>query len=187
MTIRPAPKPAKREKAERAWNSTLPRPQKLPSSPSSSPLKRGSKKKGSGGRGKPALRRKPLPRKRPVAKRNPSRRKKEFARAYHSAERVHFVQSLPCVACAELYAPEPCPPAPKIDNAHIETDGVGRKAHYTKIVPLCNYLPDVPGHHPYLHAWGRKEFERITRVDLEAAAARTEQAWQSYLKNGESK
>lgn len=52
----------------------------------------------------------------------------DFARVYGSKARVEFVKSLPCVACN----------ATPSDNAHIKSGGMGRKADYTDIVPLCS-------------------------------------------------
>jgi len=55
----------------------------------------------------------------------------EFQRVYGSKERVEWVQSLPCLACGK---------GPS-ENAHTENGGMGRKAGYATIVPLC------PEHH----------------------------------------
>lgn len=111
-----------------------------------SPLKRGAPPKRSTKRIRP---------------RNLERQKKEFARAYHSIERVEFVKSLPCVAgCLR-----------PSQNAHIETGGAGRKADYDKIVPLCFYA------HRLFHSWGRVSFEKHFSIDLDALAADTERCW----------
>jgi hypothetical protein len=69
----------------------------------------------------------PMKRRKPVPPRNDARKRKAFTRAYGSKERVLWVQSLPCCCgCART----PC------HNAHTTTDGIGRKGHYTTIVPL---------------------------------------------------
>lgn len=51
----------------------------------------------------------------------------EFARIYGSEARIEFVKALPCIACGK----GPC------ENAHIRSGGMGRKADYRDIVPLC--------------------------------------------------
>lgn len=111
---------------------------------------------------------------------NRKRRQSEFARCYHSRERVAFVKALPCLVCRR----GPC------DNAHIETGGMGRKADYTKIVPLCSMGADDPfgpgypkGHHGFFHQIGRESFVTCypkLALDLEAAAAETERLWQGH-------
>lgn len=63
-----------------------------------------------------------------VKKINPERRKREFARTYHSKERVAFVKDLLCALC--LFTP--------CDNAHVKSkSGMGRKGDYTTIAALC--------------------------------------------------
>lgn len=70
------------------------------------------------------------------ALRRPKKRKpSEFARIYGSRERVRWVKSLPCLVCASLIRPELL--SSQSDNAHTEGDGMGRKGHYTTIIPLC--------------------------------------------------
>lgn len=90
----------------------------------------------------------------------------EYARIYHSPERVRFVQVLDCLVswCREWPS----------DNHHIENGGMSRKADYTKIVPLCEI------HHEQCHHIGRETFERIYGLDLERAAAETEKKWQAH-------
>lgn len=68
----------------------------------------------------------------PPRKSNPARRKKEFQRTYHSAARVEFVKALPCAASG---MDDGC--GGPIENAHTRTDGMGRKAGYNTIAPLC--------------------------------------------------
>lgn len=108
----------------------------------------------------------------PVKKVNPKRRAKGFARAYHSEERVLFVKGLMCCVCTVEGFTE---------NAHIEGDGAGRKAHYTKIVPLCGSRYGYLGHHNWLHAKGREEFEARFDIDLDQEAAETEALWASSV------
>jgi hypothetical protein len=112
----------------------------------------------------------------PVKKRNAKRRKSEFARCYHSAERVEFVKSLPCAVSGLAFNGE------LRENAHIEGGGAGRKADYTKIIPLCRRC------HQQLHSFGRKDFEQYHGCpDLDQLAAETESRWLSYLSNGATK
>src|SRR5688500_2875319 len=108
--IRSVPKPKRRKKADRAHNSTLPRPSKKLAT--SAGLKRGKRVK-------------------PV---NRKRRQAEFARCYHSKERVTWVKALPCGWCRLRGLVRVSVPS---DNAHVVTDGMGRKANYDAIAPLC--------------------------------------------------
>jgi len=66
---------------------------------------------------------------RPINKVNPVRRAREFARCYGSKARVAFIKTLACVVCG----------ATPSDNAHIHgsKSGMGRKADYADIIPLC--------------------------------------------------
>lgn len=112
-----------------------------------------------------------------IAKKNAKRRQSEFQRTYHSKARVAFVKGLPCVVCGI----SPC------DNAHIEGGGMGRKADYDKIVPLCRVPADHPfgpgysrGHHSRFHDVGVKTFAADYRLDLPALAAETERKWQAH-------
>lgn len=114
------------------------------------------------------MKRSPMPRRRTRLKAvNPARRKREFARCYGSAERVAFVRSLPCVVCGAMSFGAS-------QNAHVETDGMGRKADARRIVPLC-----AP-HHRSLHARGILAFQDRYGVDLYVAAAATDAAWQRH-------
>lgn len=107
----------------------------------------------------------------PIAPKNPDRKAREFVRAYHSEDRVLFVKhGLRC--CVPHCYRMPC------ENAHIETGGMGRKAHYTKVVPMCGY------HHREIHQLGRETFEtkhgdRGIAFDLDVEAEWTEQMWQA--------
>lgn len=105
-----------------------------------------------------------------IRRRNPKRRASEFARCYHSKERVEFVKSLPCVACGRGGLSE---------NAHIETGGMGRKSGFEKIVPLCGYRDRLAhGCHRLLdERMGRARFEKTFKINLDDAAAETERLW----------
>lgn len=51
----------------------------------------------------------------------------EFQRIYGSKQRIEFVKNLPCSVCARKPS----------ENAHIKSGGMGRKADYRHIIPLC--------------------------------------------------
>ena len=82
-----------------------------------------------------------------VRKRNAKRRASEFHRCFHSKARVEWVKSLPCVVptCRTMH--------PIRDNMHVEGDGVGRRADFTKVVPACRF------HHELAHREGIEWFE----------------------------
>ena len=103
-----------------------------------------------------------MKRRRPLTA-NRARRAATFARAYESAERVAWVQRHHCMfgGCRRT----PC------DNAHIEIDGMGRKAGATLIVPLCR------AHHAQI---GTPRKGSPVHVALLACAAIIERQWQRY-------
>ena len=103
----------------------------------------------------------------PQKKRDRERKDREFARKYHSPERVFFVQvGMGCFISGK-----------RAENAHIERDGAGLKASYKKIVGLS------PHHHTQgryaLDKIGPDAFEAHHDVDLEAQARRTDEAWRA--------
>ena len=104
-----------------------------------------------------------------IRKRNPKRQKKEKARSYGSLARVLWVKSQPC-----------CVPGcenPDIQNAHIKGGGIGRKADYHWIVPLC-YNHHRAGNDS-IHALGSAElFDKTHDICLEYIAAKLEGEWQ---------
>lgn len=93
-------------------------------------------------------------------KRSPS----EFARIYGSKARVAWVKAQPCIA-----AHFGCGGA--IQNAHIVTGGMGRKADARWIVPLCGF------HHDQMHRNGARWFTAVYYTDLPALAAETDHRW----------
>lgn len=107
---------------------------------------------------------KPLKRKTPVKKRNAKRRESEFARCYHSRERVAFVKSLPCAAKSWE-----CRGA--IHNAHTATGGIAWKAAASTIAPLC------ATHHERFDQYRVPFNDPLNRLLIRAAAARTESLW----------
>lgn len=102
-----------------------------------------------------------LKRKVRVKPRNPKRRQSEFARAYHSKERVEWVKSLPCCVCSTVPS----------DNAHVGNGGAGRKAGYESIVPLCRE------HHRELHNIGIQSFNERHWIWLHIVADTTQAVW----------
>ena len=114
--------------------------------------------------------RKPMKRSR-LKPRNTKRRKSEFARIYGSRQRVEWVKAQPCIACGRRgYC----------DSAHIETGGMGKKAHYTKTVPLCGHLWSIVDNcHKEAHR-GQETFATKYGIDLEEEAAKCERAWNLF-------
>lgn len=114
----------------------------------------------------------------PVKRSNPARKKKEFARCYHSRARVAFVKSLDCAACG-------C--SGHSENAHVlGNDGMGRKAGYQTVAPLCGahpsrYVPGIViGCHEYFDRC-RSRFDASFRdFNPEKVAAEVEAAWLSF-------
>ena len=107
----------------------------------------------------------PLRRKRALATHNRKRRPTEWQRAYHSTARVEWVKAQRCVAFWHgCVGP--------IQNCHVVTGGMGRKADYTAIVPGCAH------HHAEMHQ-GVQSFQRKYGIDLEAEAARVAALWEA--------
>jgi hypothetical protein len=110
------------------------------------------------------------PVKRTAVKRvNRKRKASEFQRTYGGKARVEWVKSLPCCAVNGLFHIGP------IENAHITTDGMGRKADAQCIVPLC------AGHHAFLHRRGAKAIREFLAAPFSKIARETEAAWQAHL------
>lgn len=124
-------------------------------------------------RGK-GLSRVPIPRKArtPIKAVNRKRKASEFARCYHSKERVEFVKALPCAVTGILgseYSP--------VENAHVTDDGTkgaGQKSGYRCIAPMLKRL------HRLLHDAPWRFAEIYPDFNAERAAADTEAAWQAY-------
>lgn len=53
----------------------------------------------------------------------------EFRRIYGSRARVAYVKTLPCFSCWSFG---------EIQNAHVNSGGMGRKANAAEIIPLCS-------------------------------------------------
>lgn len=104
-------------------------------------------------------------------KRKP-RSAKQFARIYGSPERAAWITSMPCMwAGAGL---GPC--LGETVQAHVRSDGHGRKADARWIVPMCSL-----GHHPqfdqYTPPFNRGNWAREAAYRY---AAQVEQCWQQY-------
>lgn len=102
-----------------------------------------------------------------VKARNHRRRELEHARAYCGLDRVQWIKSQPCVVSGEQ--------ANDVQNAHVKTGGMGRKADYIWIVPMR------AGYHRQLHRVGVESFQAIFGVDLVALAEETQRRWLAYL------
>lgn len=98
---------------------------------------------------------------------NRKRKASNFVRAYGSRLRVEWVKGLPCVVPSAIHGGE-------IENAHTQNGGAGRKADARYVVPMCR------DHHRYLHQHGQEAFQATFVVNLNAAARRTEIAWQAH-------
>ena len=93
--------------------------------------------------------------------RTPAQRKAaNFARSFHSDQRVKFVQSLPCRVCGAL---------PTV-TAHTVGGGTSRRGPYQSTIPLCHR------HHMEMHN-GQKTFAKRHSLNLEALAAEVEAMW----------
>lgn len=76
------------------------------------------------------------------------------------------MKGLPCAA-------KYCCSGP-IENAHIRTGGMGRKADAEFIVPLCR------GHHRMMHESGARWVAAFYNLDLPALAVETQRAWLAF-------
>ena len=124
--------------------------------------------------------RSPMKRGQRIARVNRKRKASEFARCYHSRERVRFVKGLGCLICVAVGAEAYVASVGRCDNAHTETDGMGRKAGYDTIVPLCRE------HHrrydEHRHPCDKPE----VRQYLKTMAPKIEAAWQSHTQRGKA-
>ncbi len=110
---------------------------------------------------------------------NRQRKAANFARQYHSVERVEFVKSRPCDACRVVGYSE---------NAHVgRRSGAGRKGPYTEIASLCG--PRVIPPHFTFFAGCHWQFDNDKTsfyydnpgFNPEHAARDTEAAWLASL------
>jgi hypothetical protein len=139
----------KRPPSRRQWNSTLP-------ARKSKVLQAQGKRAG--------IRRKK------IKATNPARRAKSFARTYGSKERCDWISSLPCAWCVLRGLVRISRPS---DNAHSEGGGgMGMKADYTTVVPLCRRHHEQYDQH-------RAPFDTLSaREAVKVLAAETKVKWQ---------
>lgn len=83
----------------------------------------------------------------------------DYARIYGSRRRVQWIKAMPCAACGHISADGN-------HNHHTENGGMGRKAGYATIVPLC----------PYHHE--ASNLARLDHAALRRTAAAIERLWQ---------
>lgn len=103
----------------------------------------------------------------PIRRKTKKRKPSEFARIYHSKERVTWVKSLGC-----FFAPSGECVGP-IDNAHTESGkGTGYKAGYEVIVAACRK------HHQQFDQRQAQFAIASVRAKVRQLAADTEKAWQ---------
>lgn len=100
----------------------------------------------------------------------------EFARIYGSRARVSFVKSMGCVFCSTLSPFIGRATMGECHNAHTETGGMGRKADYTTIVPLC------ASHHRRYDEHAQPFDKPELRELIRNAAPEVERRWQAWLK-----
>lgn len=115
--------------------------------------------------------RQPKEKKRP-RRENYARSKKEFARCFHSVERVEFVKAMPCVWCGCVGFSE---------NAHTEVGGSGMRAGYETIVALCggyHVLDNRPGCHFHYDNHKAPFDNEESRQQVKACAPEVERLWQ---------
>jgi hypothetical protein len=114
------------------------------------------------------VKRSPLTRRTRLKAVNAKRRKKEYTRCYESRARVAWAKRQPCMVFPSGGCDGP------MENAHIVTDGMGRKADSRYVVPLCH------AHHCLLHVMGTALFERTYTISLAYGAEQTEAAWRAH-------
>ncbi len=90
---------------------------------------------------------------------------KEFARIFHSVERVTWISQRCCVACGIRGC----------ENAHTAGEGMGRRGDYTNIIPLC------PQCHRLQHQIGAGSFAIRFNINLALWARTTQAAWLASL------
>ncbi len=92
------------------------------------------------------------------------RKASETARIYGPEAFRDWLSRRPCTACDG----GPC------ECHHITGDGMGRKAHFSLIIPLCRRC------HQEWHGTGRHSFQAKYRFTAAIVAEDTHRAWQSY-------
>lgn len=105
----------------------------------------------------------------------PKRTKEEFNRIYGSKERVEFVKALGCVVCTALHPLFGVATAGRCQNCHTENGGMGRKASYLTIVPMCS------NHHRMYDQHQHPLDQAEIRAAIKEAAPDVERCWQAEL------
>ena len=111
---------------------------------------------------------------------NKERKAAEFARTYHSVERVEFVKSMACIF-ARAIAAAACDGG--VENCHVcddGTKGAGRKSGYRCVAPAC-----WRHHRLVLHRYTPEVIKAVYGLDLEAEAAATQSVWEAVSGGGE--
>lgn len=95
--------------------------------------------------------------------RRKARTPSEFARIYGSKKRVAMVKGMAC--CARYLVGPTCSRGPS-ENAHTETGGMGYKAGYETIVPLCATHHDCYDEHraPFADEANRERMKASARA-----------------------
>lgn len=107
-----------------------------------------------------------------VRKRNPTRRQTEWERAYLSNAYVRFCKGSPCAACGSRKGS---------DAAHGESGGMGRKAGWETLLPLCS---GINGCHAKQHQSGWLAIG-MTEEGRRRAAANLRLAFADWQASGE--
>ena len=79
---------------------------------------------------------------------------------------LRWIKNLECLACAAISPFLGDATRGECDNAHVETDGMGRKADYDKIVPLCRTHHQRYDRHrfPFDNPAAREAMQNMARV-----------------------
>ena len=103
------------------------------------------------------------PRTRPIRpkKRTPS----EAERIYGPKGFQDWLHRLPCIVCGHRG---------EIHAHHTENGGMGRKADWTTLVPVC------PAHHRMIHDIGQKRVAAMRGKQWAFEAGRVQAAWEKY-------
>lgn len=120
----------------------------------------------------------PIARSRKVKSVNVRRKKKEFARSYGSVDRVVWMASHGCLFATESFAAlrlhlGQC--LGPIDNAHLVTGGMGRKADAKHILPMCRLH-----HHEFDTHAGLLFSDPAFRSELIPVALMFDAEWQKF-------
>lgn len=114
-------------------------------------------------------RKEPIARRTRVRTRNVKRHERNWKRAYHSPERVAWVQAQPCTVTGE---PGPCV------NAHTFTGGTGLKAEYTTIIPVLDSVHRAAHNKGWAFVLGCTP--KAVRLLLSVHAAEIQAKWLAY-------